>query len=74
MYDWSVLFMKQELKSDAGTAALAYASFSAAMAAGRFGGDAVRARLTSVALLRISGVLAAAAWRWPCWCRIRWSR
>jgi predicted MFS family arabinose efflux permease len=60
MYDWSVLFMKQELKSDASTAALAYASFSAAMAAGRFGGDAVRARLASVALLRISGVLAAA--------------
>jgi len=60
MYDWSVLFMKQELKSDAGIAALAYASFSAAMAAGRFGGDAVRARLASVALLRLSGVLAAA--------------
>jgi predicted MFS family arabinose efflux permease len=59
MYDWSVLFMKQELKSDASTAALAYASFSAAMAAGRFGGDAVRARLASVSLLRASGVLAA---------------
>ena len=59
MYDWSVLFMKQELKSDASTAALAYASFSAAMAAGRFGGDAVRARLSSTSLLRVSGVMAA---------------
>ncbi|HEV7914782.1 MAG TPA: MFS transporter, partial [Albitalea sp.] len=59
MYDWSVLFMKQELRSDSATAALAYASFSAAMAAGRFGGDAVRARLSSVALLRLSGGLAA---------------
>ena len=60
MYDWSVLFMTQELHSDAGTAALAYASFSAAMAAARFGGDWVRSRLASVPLLQISGTLAAA--------------
>jgi len=60
MYDWSVLYMKQERGSEAGTAALAYASFSGAMAAGRFGGDWVRARLASVPLLRISGALAAA--------------
>ncbi|KQY86167.1 MFS transporter [Pelomonas sp. Root1444] len=60
MYDWSVLFMKQERASDASTAALAYASFSAAMAAGRFGGDWVRARLAPRRLLRASGVLAAA--------------
>ena len=59
MYDWSVLFMKQERSSDASTAALAYASFSAAMAAGRFGGDWVRARLAPTRLMRISGVLAA---------------
>lgn len=60
MYDWSVLYMKQELQSDAGIAALAYASFSAAMAIGRFGGDAIRARIASVPLLRISGWLAGA--------------
>ncbi len=60
LYDWSVLYMKQALLSDAGTAALAYASFSGAMAAGRFGGDAVRARVSSVPLLRASGWLAAA--------------
>lgn len=60
MYDWSVLFVKQELGGEPGIAALAYASFSAAMAAGRFGGDAVRARLDSVTLLRVSGILAAA--------------
>jgi predicted MFS family arabinose efflux permease len=59
MYDWSVLFMKQERASDAGTAALAYASFSGAMAAGRFGGDWVRARLAAVPLVRCSGALAA---------------
>lgn len=60
MYDWSVLFMKQERASEASTAALAYASFSGAMAAGRFGGDWVRARLSSTRLMRISGVLGAA--------------
>jgi predicted MFS family arabinose efflux permease len=60
MYDWSVLFMKQERASGASTAALAYASFSAAMAAGRFGGDWVRARLAPRRLMRASGVLAAA--------------
>jgi predicted MFS family arabinose efflux permease len=60
MYDWSVLYLKQSLRADAGTAALAYASFSAAMAAGRFAGDAVRARIASVPLLRWSGALGAA--------------
>lgn len=60
MYDWSVLFMKQERDSPASTAALAYASFSGAMAAGRFGGDWVRARLSGPTLMRASGVLAAA--------------
>jgi fucose permease len=60
MYDWSVLYLKQELHADAGTAALAYASFSAAMAAARFAGDRVRARLASVPLLRASGALGAA--------------
>jgi len=60
MYDWSVLFMKQERASGSSTAALAYASFSAAMAAGRFGGDWVRARLAPRRLMRASGVLAAA--------------
>lgn len=60
MYDWSVLFMKQERDSSASTAALAYASFSGAMAAGRFGGDWVRARLSGTALMRASGALAAA--------------
>jgi MFS family permease len=60
MYDWSVLYLKQELHADAGVAALAYASFSAAMAAARFGGDWVRARLAAVPLLRWSGALGAA--------------
>jgi len=60
MYDWSVLFMKQERASAPSTAALAYASFSGAMAVGRFGGDWVRARLAPRRLMRFSGALAAA--------------
>jgi len=69
MYDWSVLYLKQELRTDAGTASLAYASFSGAMAAARFGGDWVRARMTPVALLQASGALGAVgmllALLWP---------
>jgi len=67
MYDWSVLYMSQELESDPSIAALAYASFSGAMAAARFGGDAVRSRLSSVALLRISGALGAAGMALALW-------
>ena len=61
IYDWSVLYMQEELGSPQNQAALAYASFSAAMAAARFGGDAMRARFSPAALLLGSGVLAAAA-------------
>ncbi len=59
MYDWSVLYLKQEQGTDQATASLGYASFSAAMAAARFGGDWVRARMSAVALLRASGALGA---------------
>jgi predicted MFS family arabinose efflux permease len=50
IYDWSVQ-----------QAALAYASFSAAMAATRFAGDALRARFSPAVLLRGSAWLAAAS-------------
>lgn len=61
MYDWSVLYLQQELGSPQEQAALAYASFSAAMAAARFGGDALRARFSPAALVRGSALLAAGA-------------
>ncbi len=61
VYDWSVLYLKQELGSSQSHAALAYASFSAAMAAARFGGDAMRARWASGVLLRFSACMAAAS-------------
>jgi predicted MFS family arabinose efflux permease len=60
MYDWSVLYLRQDLQAPRDTASLGYASFSAAMAAGRFAGDWVRARTAPVTLLRASGLLAAA--------------
>jgi fucose permease len=59
MYDWSVLYLRQEVAAPAGLASLGYASFSGAMAAGRFGGDWVRARVAPGMLLRASGVLGA---------------
>ncbi|HEX3140334.1 MAG TPA: MFS transporter, partial [Rhizobacter sp.] len=61
MYDWSVLYMTQELHSEPGLAALAYASFSAAMAAARFCGDWVRERTTPAVLMSASAALAAFA-------------
>ncbi len=61
MYDWSVLYMSQELRSDSGFAALAYASFSGAMAAARFGGDWVRDRVPPARLMSASAWLAAGA-------------
>ena len=59
MYDWSVLYLRQELGAPTSIASMGYASFSGAMAAGRFGGDWVRARVRPAPLLRASGVLAA---------------
>ncbi|MDI1259021.1 MFS transporter [Aquabacterium sp.] len=59
IYDWSVLYMRESLQAPPATAALAYASFSGAMAATRFGGDYLRARISSVRLVQVCGVLAA---------------
>ncbi|MBC7956264.1 MAG: MFS transporter [Cytophagales bacterium] len=61
MYDWSVLYMTQELKSAPDLAALAYASFSGAMAAARFAGDWVRDRVSPSVLMSASAALAAVA-------------
>ncbi|MBB3179440.1 MFS transporter [Variovorax sp. Sphag1AA] len=61
IYDWSVLYLQQELGSAQQQAALAYGSFSAAMALARFCGDAMRARFAPAVLLRGSALLAAAS-------------
>ena len=59
IYDWSVLYMRESLQATATMAALAYASFSGAMAATRFAGDWVRAHWSSVRLVQVCGALAA---------------
>lgn len=61
MYDWSVLYLKQEVGLTQDVAALGYAAFTGAMAAARFGGDALRTRFAERRLLRASAALAAVA-------------
>lgn len=61
MYDWCVLYLKQEVGMPQAQAALGYAAFSAAMALARFGGDFLRSRYSEQALLRVGGSVAAVA-------------
>jgi fucose permease len=61
MYDWCVLYLKQEVGMTQAHAALGYASFSAAMAASRFGGDHLRARHDERTLLRFGAAMATLA-------------
>jgi fucose permease len=61
MYDWSVLYLKQELGMPQSRAALGYAAFSAAMALARLRGDALRARHSDEVLLRTGAIVAASA-------------
>ncbi|MEY2890980.1 MAG: hypothetical protein RJA98_888 [Pseudomonadota bacterium] len=61
MFDWSVLYLQQELHLPQAQAAVGYAVFSGAMALARFGGDALRARFDERLLLRCGGGLASAA-------------
>ena len=59
MYDWSVLYLKQEIGMPQAQAALGYAAFSAAMAIARFSTDALRRRFDERRLLFVGGCLAA---------------
>jgi len=59
MYDWSVLYLKQEVGMPQSQAAIGYAIFSAAVALSRFGGDFLRARYPERSLLRIGASVAA---------------
>ena len=61
LYDWSVLYLQQEVGMPHARAALGYATFTAAMALARFGGDALRARFSERAVLAVGAVVAAAA-------------
>ncbi len=61
LYDWCVLYLKQEVQLSQDVAALGYAAFAGAMAAARFGGDALRARYSERLLLSAGASLAAIA-------------
>lgn len=61
MYDWCVLYLKQDVGLSQAQAALGYAVFSGAMAAARFAGDALRARYAEQTLLRVGASMAAVA-------------
>ena len=58
--DWSAVYADRSLAASAGVAALAYAGFSATMALGRLGGDALTTRFGPVSLVRAGGLVAAA--------------
>ena len=61
MYDWSVLYLQQDVGMPQARAALGYAAFSAAMALSLFGGDHLRSRYSEPALLRFGATVAAVA-------------
>jgi len=59
MADWSAVYLRNTLGATAAFAAIGYAAFSFAMAAGRLTGDWLTARLGPVAIVRLGGVLVA---------------
>ncbi len=61
MYNWSVLYVNQELHSPQEYAALAYVAFAGATAAMRFAGDSVRARVSERTMLVAGPALSATA-------------
>jgi MFS family permease len=61
MYNWSVLYVNQELHAPQERAALAYVAFAGATAAMRFAGDAVRARVSERTMLVAGPALSALA-------------
>jgi predicted MFS family arabinose efflux permease len=59
MNDWSPLYLREDLGTSAAVAASGFAAFSAGMAAGRFAGDAIVARLGAERVLRGGAAIAA---------------
>jgi MFS family permease len=72
MYDWSVLYLSQELHWPASLAALGFAVFSGAMALARFGADALRMRWPEARVLAVGGALAALAMALLLWWAQPW--
>jgi fucose permease len=61
MYDWSVLYLEQDVGMSQARAALGYAIFSGAMALSRFAGDILRSRHAERVLLGFGAGVAALA-------------
>ncbi|HEY3107695.1 MAG TPA: MFS transporter, partial [Chloroflexota bacterium] len=59
MFDWAGVYLRRVLDAPEATAASAASFFSAAMAAGRLGGDQLTARLPALSLARACALLAA---------------
>jgi fucose permease len=58
--DWSAVYLRDNLGTSAGFAALGFAAFSVTMTAGRFAGDRLIHRFTVVSVVRVCGLVAAA--------------
>ncbi len=59
MYDWSALYVHDDLGASESVGALAFAAFSTAMLIGRFAGDRVVERLGSANVIRAGSLIAA---------------
>ncbi|GAT31616.1 predicted arabinose efflux permease, MFS family [Terrimicrobium sacchariphilum] len=59
MLDWSAVYTETVSRLPVSTAPLGFAVFALCMASGRFLGDVVTARIGNVAILRVSGLVAA---------------
>lgn len=55
-YDWSVLYVRETLGASESLSVVAFAAFSGCMAIGRFSGDWLRSKLSSLALLQLSAL------------------
>ena len=60
MYDWSALYVHQELGGSEATGAAAFAAFSLAVLVGRFGGDRVVDRFGPATIVRLGSAIAGA--------------
>ena len=58
MADWSAIFLRDAIGAEGGMVGLGYSVFAMMVAAGRFGGDALKRQFGAVATARICGVLA----------------
>jgi len=56
--DWSAVFMKEQMKTNAGTAGYTFAMFAGVMAAVRLSGDWLGERFGDVLVVRLSGIAA----------------